>query len=190
MSRDPKPTSEVSVAARDESRLRELDRRGAATVSNVGALLVRARHAWTATATVAPAPAPARLTTWVPAGAVGSLVEQVGGGVFRLLRSGVWACGVQAVSDAGAAGNFTMLLQVGDATSSSGGYTGEGFGGAGYDDRHIQTVAPYTGAGLAGDIAVLTRWLTAGTATRSVTCRLQLDLLTADPDSTPTPPSP
>lgn len=181
MARDPRPTTEVSVALRDETRLRELDRRSAVVSSSVGALGARARHAWTCSAVIPVGRALQVVTEWAAEDGNGSSASHDGAGLFRLRQSGVWALDLSVSSDAAAPGNFTIALRVGGSMKLSGGFTGSGFAEAGRDSRQVVTVAPLGADDISVYISALTRWLTASTTPRTAVCRLQVDLLAGEP---------
>lgn len=188
MSRKALPSTEASTQARDEKRLRELDRRNiaanAVVSSTVQQLASKARHSWKALSFIPAGGTPTLITNW-SAAEVDNDAAETSDGVFKLLTSGVWALEAYCSSDGKVAGNLGLILRTNGVDRANVGYVGQGFPGAGYDYRQATFTAPFTGADLNGSISVLAWWYSSVIAPdvpgpRAMSVQLSLYLLAGD----------
>lgn len=108
MPRSPLPGSQPAVARRDEARLRELDRKQAATGEAAAAALLAGRHVWTAAPTLSPNVNTA-VSSWTQV-----LNEGMAGmdpnGQLVLSAAGRWFVGLYCYTDFGSPGNMRIEL--------------------------------------------------------------------------------
>lgn len=102
------PRTDDIMVRRNESRLRELDRKSATATSNVEALISSARHHWSGSGSVNPGGVTVPLVTW--AEEVNEGVATLAGGALVLTEAGRWSIWLQYQSDSTVNGTSLLVL--------------------------------------------------------------------------------